>query len=189
MHTKQFLPEHDGAPIYPVRENINALVHTAWILAIICLWPNQNLSNQESAEGKLQLRRLILNTHNPYLAYLECCQRILLCRKRLSADPCYGISSGPADWFNPDNPNGYRQSEAWFQAMQQQRIKKPLYRHSMKAFCEAILDMTEEPDTGNFQYWINWFIRHTAYDELLCFQVWTAKAHYQFIDQPQNPQP
>jgi hypothetical protein len=173
MTIKQYKPADPGYTILPIKENINAMVNAAWVLSITCLWPFTCFSEKEMEEGKKHIRRFMINEADPYKAYMEYCQRILLLTKQRIHGPCHVIPQD--DFFHPLNKNGFTQTEGLFKQLQHDRTKFRLYRQELKALSEAILDIAEEPDLENFHYWVSWFLSHFAYSEYTLFHSWIEK--------------
>ena len=179
MNTKQIRLAYTDPPVYPIKENITIMVNTAWLLAITCLWPCSVFTAKEQRDTKKYIRRFINNVANSYLAYQELCQRILFAHQISMHSGQYSVSEFPTHWFKSSNKNGFAATSAWFQQLQQKRKKHPLLLHTITAFCEAILDMAEEPGSTNFNYWMLWFSRQTANEESMVFQAWTARLYCQ----------
>ncbi|MEP7107654.1 MAG: hypothetical protein ABI760_06715 [Ferruginibacter sp.] len=173
MNTRQKCPDYPGSNIYPIKEDIEAMVNTAWVLSIRCLWPSTRFSVKDCSDANKFIRGFIINETDPYKAYMEYCQRVLLAERQLIYDPCYKINPVPVEWFNSSNRNGFIQSLEWFQKLKQIRIKRPLYKQAMKTFCEAILDIVEVPTIDNFNYWLTWFKEKDAPVYLIHFILFT----------------
>ena len=139
-----------------------------WELAKATLWPGKAFPKAEEKETKKIIKSYLINETDPYKAYLELCQRILLVFKRVTRRGPV-IRETPSEYFNPGNGSGFALSAPWFAAIQQNRGSDPLHEHAIKAFCEAILDMTEDPCEEIFCFWLNWFRNREASAEYRLF--------------------
>lgn len=180
MNKQTYIPAQPGTNIYPIKDNVDGMADTAWILAMISLWPTSTYSAIEIFETKKCIRRFLVSVIDPYIAYKEFCQRILLTRKYQLDNPAQAISEIPTIWFH-SNKNGFLLSSVWFNSLQQIRSKLPLHKLEMKALAEAILEMAEENSPNNFHYWITWFKERNAPDELMLFSMFTAYNNYKTV--------
>ncbi len=157
MNTKKQRLEGTEPPIYPIKENIKGMVKCAWQLAKVSLWMGQQLPRREEIKAQGTIKSFISNQADPYKGYLEMCQRILLVHKELTQSRDHVIKESSSRYFNPYNESGFVLSVNLFAELQQRRLIEPLHNIELKAFCEAILDMAEDPDEEIFCYWLNWF--------------------------------
>ncbi len=137
------------------------LADTAWNLAHTALWNNVVFSNQETQAAKTMIKNIISSSKTPVKTYKAFCQRVLLARQYVNNNPDRYIPL-PTIWLDHENVTGYAGTESWYQNIQDIRASLPNYKNELKAFAEAILEMSEEPTTQNFQYWRNYFIDNKA---------------------------
>jgi hypothetical protein len=181
MYTKKKDTDLVDPPINPFKENTELMVNTAWLLASGRLWPCSTFSDKEEQTSKKILRNFITQVMDPYQGYLEICQRVLLTEKQVRSVSGYTIYKRPSRWLNSDSKRGFGISRHWFEELQAKREKDPLYGHALRAFCEAILDMAEEPGCKNYNYWMTWFSKQSALEEHLVFRTWCARFFRQYF--------
>lgn len=169
---KEQLSVNTESVIYPAQENITGMTQAAWALSIIIFWPVSVFSEEEIKKTKKHIRQFLINAADPYKAYLEYCQRILLMRQYLLDNDGATIPELPSHWLQARH--GFPISAIWFKTLQRVRTALPLYKHDMKALAEAVLEMTEDPTASNFNYWISWFKARNANDELMMFSMHCA---------------
>ncbi len=137
------------------------LADTAWNFAYTALWNSIVFSNQETQAAKTMIKNIINSSKTPVKTYKSFCQRVLLARQYVNNNPNRYIPL-PTIWLDHENLTGYAGTESWYQNIQDIRASLPNYKNELKAFAEAILEMSEEPTTQNFQYWRNYFIDNKA---------------------------
>jgi len=140
--------------------NIDTLTDAAWNIAYTSLWNTEIFSKEEIKFARSWIKNFIMNTPDPYNAYLEFCQRVLMAR-RVAIDNQYTYIPAPTWYFSTGNAKGFAGTGPWFEKLMYYRKSFPLYRHQWKVLPEAILSMYEDNSASNFHYWRTWFIvRH-----------------------------
>ena len=169
-----------GGNVCTTGGNIPLMVNMAWQLATSCLWPHTAISHRHTAMAKQHIRRLLLYAADPYMAYLEFGERILLTRQGGSGHKTHAMSASPGSWLHPGNKKGYAASVALFRDMPACRKTIAGYRPEFKALPEALLEMAEAPFKNNFNYWAAWFNERQAYGECILFYCCCSKALFNY---------
>ncbi len=137
--------------------DLDKLVNTAWNFAYTALWNTVVLSKSEISTAKAIIREYLLSSKTPLKAYKSFCQRVLLARQYVSSQPGRYIPI-PSIWLDKKNETGFAGTKEWYRNILAVRRSLPNYKTELKAFSEAILEMTEDPSAQNFIYWRNYFI-------------------------------
>lgn len=156
--------------VLPIKENINTMVEVAWQLTLNSLWPHMDDAVMDKQHVKKIIRKRITGD-DPYKAYLQFCERILLCWKVIAEEYAFGQTETPIDWFDPKNLNGFKASEIFYKMFKKSRQRNPSAYQELSALAEAILEMAEVPLRANFNYWKNWFAENYYYDEYVLFYM------------------
>ena len=158
MNTKQSNTEYQHKSAFASKEDLFRLAFGATVLTWCSIFRVRSslkllIPFINAAMGFIQ------RGNNPYDAYTELCQRILLARRM------HIKSRIPAYWFKKH----FDETVPLYQTMLKKRKADPLYMHSLKWLAEAILDICENPDTGDVRYWMNWFRNNNATNEIKVF--------------------
>ena len=156
---------------------IDKLTNIAWSFAHTALWNSCIFSEKEIAVAKLNIKALLLAAKNPTRCYNIFCQRVLLARQYVLASPTRFIPL-PSVWLDNQNPLGFAGTKAWYLNIKKQRASLPNYKIELKALAVAVLEMSEDPTTKNFQYWKNYFVEKNAIGLLNLFQHTVANHQY-----------
>jgi hypothetical protein len=127
--------------------------------------------------AKEMIKQMLVSSKTPVKTYKAFCQRVLLARQYVNSNPNRYIPL-PTIWLDTENPTGYAGTQIWFDNIQDIRASLPNYKTELKAFAEAILEMSEEPTTENFQYWRNYFIDNKATGLLTLFLCTIANEQF-----------
>jgi hypothetical protein len=114
---------------------------------------------------------------NAEKAYAELVQRILLARAYVNSHPGKYIPV-PTGWFSIANQNGFAGTEKWFTGIQATRASLPLYKLELKAFAEAVQEISEHAGATTFHYWRNYFIERNCQGLLNLFLSTVANFVY-----------
>lgn len=156
---------------------IQKLADTAWNFAYTALWNSTVFSTQEKRAAKAMIEEIISAGKTPLKNYKAFCQRVLLARQYVNANPNRYIPL-PTIWLDQENLTGYAGTASWYENIQDIRVSLPNYKTELKAFAEAILEMSEESTAANFQYWRNYFIDNKATGLLGLFLCTIANAAF-----------
>jgi hypothetical protein len=132
-------------------------IEATWQIAYTALWNGDILSSAEISTCKKLIKTYLLQGEDLQRAYAELAQRIMLARIDVQSFPGRTVPM-PSEWFNVNNENGFQGTKSLFAKLQFRRLSMPLYKIELKAFCEAVMEMTEEPTARNFHYWREYFI-------------------------------
>lgn len=138
-------------------EKVNAIVDTAWNVAQTALWNTSIFSKKEVEEAKEWISFYFLNSKDLYKAYSVFCQRVLLARQYITNSTNRYVPL-PSVWLNPENENGFVGTRSWYEQVITIRESLPNHKMELKAFGEAVWELSQEPSTSNFHYWRNYFI-------------------------------
>lgn len=141
----------------------DTLVNNAWLCAYSSLWRNKIFSEKEITKAKELVRSYVTTAGDPRFSYLLFCQRVLLARQYLATHENSFVPL-PSQWLSYENNNGFRGTKSWMEKVLTIRTSLPDYKIELKAFAEAVLEMSLEPTLSNFTYWKNYF---SSCDELL----------------------
>lgn len=152
------------------------LTLTAWHITYTALWNGTDFSTAEINEAK-QFIKNFLQQENPEKAYSELVQRVLLARQYILSHPGT-YAPFPSQWFSPENKNGFTGTLRWFLSLQVSRKSIPAYKQALKAFPEAILEITQSQKAADFHYWRSWFSNQNAQNLLNLFLAVIANCRY-----------
>ena len=135
---------------------LSLLVNTAWHFAYTALWNNCVFSAKEINTSKQSIKEILQAAASPADAYHIFCQRVLLARQYVNSQPNRYIPL-PSVWLYKENATGFAGTREWYNNIRDTRAALPQYKIELKAFSEAVLEMSEDPSIPNFQYWSNYF--------------------------------
>lgn len=158
--------------------DLHALINTAWNFAHTALWSTSLFSKKEVNEAKEWIGFYFLNSKNVYKAYSVFCQRVLLARQYL-ANANNRYIPLPTIWLNPENETGFVGTKEWYDQVKVIRESLPNHKMELKAFAEAIWELSQEPTAKNFCYWKTYFIEAGATGLLNLFLNTIANQQYQ----------
>ena len=134
--------------------NKNPLTSIAWNVVRTALWDGCHLSQKEIEGARGAIDRLLKD--EPQKSFTVFCQRVLLAWQYINyASNRY--ASLPSTWLDETQPHGYKGTLAWYQKVEQLRQSLPLYKEELRAFPEAVLEMSADPTPDNYQYWCSYF--------------------------------
>jgi len=164
MKQHQFTVGHPYRPTFRVIKGskeqapeIEQLTNTAWNFAFTALWNNSVFSKTEIEEAKKCIQQFLLTAKCPIKAYKAFCQRVLLARQYVTSQPNRFIPL-PTIWLDKTNASGFAGTREWYRNILAVRSSLPNFKTELKAFAEAILEMSEEGTSKNFHFWRNYFI-------------------------------
>jgi len=155
--------QNDHHDVIPDKKNSPLMTNSAWNLLIAALWPHSIYDDK--------IRSLIDEAYDPYDAYAEFCQRVIMARRYILQNPEYKISCSITEWLHSSNKNGYAGTAVWFERLQEKRKENRTYLIELKAFPEAMLELADDPAKDNFNYWSNWFLERKTNDHHLLLQL------------------
>ncbi len=158
-------------------ETVAGMVETGWNFAHTALWNNAVFSEREKQEARTRIMEFIINAKAPQKGYLAFVQRVLLARQYLSNNPGKYIPL-PSTWLNEENANGFAGTKEWYSNLLSVRASLPNHKSELRAFAEAILEMTDEPTAANFHFWRNYFIDNKCPGLLSLFLSTIANQQY-----------
>jgi hypothetical protein len=152
-------------PVQGLRQKASTeiLVNNAWLCAYASLWKTAAFSEKEIAKTKALINTCLTAVGDPEKAYGIFCQRVLLTQEYLHRHPNAFVPL-PSRWLDRNNLNGFAGTKKWMERLLEQRAALPQFKIELKAFGEALLELSAEPSISNFLYWKNYFI---SYPELL----------------------
>jgi hypothetical protein len=159
------------------QQKLTTLTKLLWNIAYTALWNGSIFSTQEKTNTLDAIKAYLVHEDNLEHAYTEMVQRILITRRYLQKDPQRFVPL-PSIWFEATNIYGYNGTASWFADIRLTRLSLPLYKLSLKAFAEAILEMAEEPGAKNFHYWREYFIERNCQGLLNLFLATVANLNY-----------
>ena len=165
MNTKQNTEYHYRSA-YASNEDIGSLALSAWSIAQAVLFSGQLYTQKEKQKILMHIRSFLLSSHDPYQAYLEFCQRIMLARHYTYRNSNGLLYHHPARWFRQGYSIGFDKTKPMYERLIKRRKKDPLWKKEWKALAEAIHEMHESPTCCVFLYWQKWFLNNNASAEL-----------------------
>jgi len=138
-------------------QKVNEIIDAAWNVAQTALWNTSTFSNKEVQEAKEWIGFYFLNSKDLYKAYSVFCQRVLLARQYISRSSNRYVPL-PSIWLNPENETGFIGTRNWYEQVMTVRESLPNHKQELKAFGEAIWELSQEPTGVNFHYWRNYFV-------------------------------
>lgn len=168
--------------VIPDKKNIPLMADTAWILLAVSLGPSTIYDKPTEKMAKAFIRAFMSADKDPYKAYAEFCQRILMARRFIDQNPDYDFNSTIPHWLDPRNHHGFAGTAGWFEKLAEKRKADPIYLLELKAFPEALLELSEEPASANFHYWADWFLERGAHDQYLLIQLVGAQLVFRHWD-------
>ena len=166
MNRKQEHSEYHYRSAVASKENLQHLTSAGWSIAKASLFYFHHYREAEIEKLKLIISRLFANAHDPYLAYLEFCQRIMLADEYINRYRGGMLITHAVIWFRPCFPLGYFKTKWMYDDLMSIRKKKPIWKKEWKDLAEAALDLVEGPFRENFEYWTNWFNERLAQYEI-----------------------
>ncbi len=162
MNTKQQNIEYHHRSAFEANENLDTLAAAGWGFARVILFSTRFNNEKQNQKILSYIRRFLAGANNPYDAYIEFCHRIMLftqyiMRYKKGVPPACALT-----WFNPSYPEGFEKTRIMQERFLQKRELEPSWKKHWKALAEAVLDITEDGSTQNFEYWINWFRQRRA---------------------------
>jgi hypothetical protein len=127
--------------------------------------------------SKKLVKEFIAANKDSYKGYLAFIQRVLLTRQYITTNAGRFVPL-PSFWLDKNNANGFTGTREWFEQLQSVRSSVPSHKIELKAFAEAILEMSEERTCRNYQYWRNYFIERKTPGLLNLFLNTIANQHY-----------
>ena len=169
MNTKQKknIPYDTG--IHHEKETLDLFAKAGWTFAKVCLFYTQFFYDHELMHVRGQIYRIISNGSNPYDAYMEFCQRILLAVDYITRYQGGALCKNCCVWFLPSCKEGYVKTGLMYERHLKRREKSPQWKKQWKPLAEAVLEMSEGHIDEKFEYWINWFEERKAHYELFIF--------------------
>jgi hypothetical protein len=159
------------------QEQLQQLTVLSWQIAYTALWNGEQFSATEKERAQELIRDFIKQQPNPRKAYTELAQRVLLARQYILTHPGT-YAPLPSQWFSPANKNGFSGTHRWYAALEETRIARPLYKQVIKAFPEAILEITQSANARDFHYWRNYFAEQNAQATLNLFLATIANCQF-----------
>ncbi len=160
----------------PINNELAHLVNTAWLFAYTALWNHLQFSAKETDFAKQKIEALLAK-ENKEKAFLNFCQRVLLARQYVTKTPGRYIPL-PSVWLDDNNKLGFTGTESWYNKINSVRQSLPTYKEEIKAMAEAILELSKEPSSKNYQYWRSYFIDHRSPGLLNLFQLAAVQQLY-----------
>jgi hypothetical protein len=162
----------------PNKLNTSLMIAAALEVLLAGMYPFKICDEQTLAQARYFIRGFVFRNEHHYANYAEFCQRILMARHYAEKNSWYVHSCSLLCWLDPDNKKGFAGTAAWYATLQDKRSILPLHLLELKAFPEALLEMAEEPGSGIFRYWNNWFIERNATDAALMFRLVSLSMAY-----------
>lgn len=181
----QALLQHSN--IYPLHiskgkaeyeQQLSKLAALAWQITYTALYNGEQFSATEIEKAKELIAEYIRQQTNPVKAYAQLVQRVLLARNYIHSHPGT-YAPPPATWFCPANKKGYTGTAQWFTMLEQTRAAMPLYKQALKAFPEAIVEVTSSGKAADFHYWRSYFAQLGDQPLLNLFLSTLANGQYQ----------
>jgi len=159
-------------------DKVNEVINAAWSVAHTALWNTSLFSNKEMQEAKEWIGLYLINSKDLYKAYSIFCQRVLLARQYISNGNNRYVPL-PSVWLNPEYEKGFVGTRNWYEEMMVIRESLPNHKLILKAFAEAVWEVSQEPTADNFHYWRTYFIEAGANGLLNLFLSTVANQQYQ----------
>lgn len=159
------------------KQQLQFLTGIAWQIAYTALWNGQQFSAQEKENAKELIKDFISQSPNPRKAYTELVQRVLLARQYITTHPGT-YAPVPSQWFSPSNANGFAGTLRWYRSVEESRRALPLFKITIKAFAEAVLEIMQSNKAADFHYWRNYFAEQNAQATLNLFLSTMANCQY-----------
>jgi len=161
---------YGGNNILSRATEVSVMIDVSALVIVVGLYPQNSQELISVLRARSFTQRFILSSPDPYNAFSEMCQRVLLVRNWLDQNQRFKLPADMRKFLDHRNPYGVIASQRWFQKMQLRRRKEPLYLFNMKTFPEAVLEMATEPNREIFGYWYQWFLEHEADETFLLAQ-------------------
>ena len=169
MNTKQQRIEYHHRSGFEAKENLDILAGAGFAFACVTVFRTHPFDEATAIQIGRTIASLFRNCNNPYDAYIEFCQRLLLA---LDEQPLLfrkmQLSKGALLWLRLHD-EGYALTESMYQQLLEKRKRNALFKLKWKALAEAVLEITEEQSQERFEYWITWFRKRHASHELFLF--------------------
>ena len=152
-------------------ERVPNLTTAALQLLLEALFPLKQLPCSSLQLARSFIAAFITANGNHYANYAAFCQRVLMARHYFLEENYVPPGLTLLNWLDPENPNGFAGTEAWFARLQEKRKKTALHLLELKAIPEAMMEMIEEGSTEIYQYWYHWFQERGNTDPLLMWKM------------------
>lgn len=158
-------------------QQLQQLTSLAWQIAYTALWNGEEFAAVEKEKAAERIKDFIKQQPGPRKAFAELVQRTLLARQYILSHPgCYAPL--PSEWLSPANKNGFAGTQRWYASLENMRRSLPLYKQSLRAFPEAILETTQSGNAKDFHYWRNYFAENNSQALLNLFLSTMANCRY-----------
>ncbi len=149
-------------------QQVNKLTALAWQITYTALWNTTEFSAKEKEFAVNFIRDFIQKSNSPSKAYSEFVQRVLLARQYLIMHP-EAYAPIPSKWFSTINKNGFKGTERWYTSLITVRYSVPEFRIHLKAFAEAIAEVTTTRSASDFHFWRTYFAERNYHSVLSLF--------------------
>ena len=143
------------------RQHVEELSNVAWYIAYTALWNTSSTASEQQEDALKHIRQFIAAGKSPGMAFKQLAERVLLARQYLNCHPGKWVPQ-PADWFNPENKNGFAGTERWLQSVEIHRATNPTFKLALQKFPEAIIQTLCADCPALYHDWRNFFITHNA---------------------------
>jgi hypothetical protein len=147
--------------LHEYNQQIKELSQIAWQIAYTALWNTMEFSAQEKENALSFISNFLQQGGNHKKAFSGFVQRAVLARQYVNMRPGEHIPL-PSKWFSGNNKTSFAATNKWYVAIEQTRTSLPLYKQSLKAFPEAILETSQSGRAADFHYWRAYFIQQNA---------------------------
>jgi len=113
----------------------------------------------------------ISGDRNPFMAYSELCQRVMLIRNWTEEQADAPGSHELRIKAGKFNPRELMYAGRWQQHLQMRSRKKMLSRFDFKMLPQALMEMAGYPSEEIFNYWYRWFMDRDAEQTWLLIQA------------------
>lgn len=153
--------------VLTVSPNVEDYVNLSWNILHSTLYYSCIFSSREVDTTRTLIKRFLLQFINPYEGYIEFAQKVIIAKKKIGNEKLLCLI--PSVWMNENYPYGIVNVHEEYQQLIQLRKQLPLYLIELRAFAEAVLEVSENPNGEIFNYWKQWFSERNFIEEMYLF--------------------
>ena len=109
-----------------LKEDLQTPAAAGWSIAKASLFYFHNYNEKDMNKIKGPIIRFLSLAHDPYLAYLEFGQRIILAHEYMNRYRGGRLCTNAIEWFRPGNRQGFAKTKSMYKLLMKKRKEQPL---------------------------------------------------------------
>lgn len=148
--------------------SVSSYSKAGWLLVSNALWQHDAFSKQEIQVVQQKIQQLLRSGHGYKSTFIEFCERVLLAKRLLQADPTNWIDV-PTIWFHPHYAEGFAGTTMVYQQVLVKRQSMPHYQAGVCVFANAYWSYINAPSIAILKQCNNRLLKFKEYGLL---QLW-----------------